>query len=299
MRKLAILWFLVSKTVTKSSKKVTHCVCIGTTHCASYDVSESGSTFTLIDTPGFNDTTRDNMDILTTITKYLDTGLGHSLAGILYLHRITDTRVCGSDLLNLQMLKAIAGPQFYSRVVVASTMWDTIPNEELDQICQGREAALKNSEKYWQDMIAGGCKYFRYRGDEESGLQILHHFLSSQSPEPPAIIAQLNQRRPFEETDAGGILVEDRRRREQARLRELEEAKAEEVMALRSAEQQIIAQNYDHGISTHAGQGRYRPNTNRNPYHDSYLRGPGPQGIPTISDMARFFFDSRHGHTSR
>ncbi|KAF4437283.1 50S ribosome-binding GTPase [Fusarium acutatum] len=238
------------------------------------------------------------MEILRTITKYLDPGSGHSLAGIIYLHRITDTRVCGADFLNLQMLKALAGPRFYSRVVVASTMWETIPNEELDQICQGREAALKNSEKYWNDMIAGGCKYFRFRGDEESGLEILRHFLSSQYLEPPAIIAQLNQRRPFEETDAGCILVEDRRRREQARLRELEEARAEEVMALRS-EQQIIAQNYAYGIATYPGEGRYRLNTDRNTHHDGYPRGSGSEGIPSFSDIARLFLQPRHGHTSR
>ncbi|KAG4259053.1 hypothetical protein FPRO03_13275 [Fusarium proliferatum] len=157
-------------------------------------------------------------------------------------------------------------------------MWDTIPNEELGRICQGREAALKSSEKHWQDMIAGGCKYFRFRGDEESGLQILRHFVLSQSLEPPAIIAQLNERRPFEETDAGCLLVEDRRRREQARLRELEEVREEEAMAFRS-EQQIIAQGYAHGPSTNAGEGRHRLNTDRNTYYGGYPRGPESEDI--------------------
>ncbi|KAF5664602.1 histidine phosphotranseferase [Fusarium circinatum] len=278
--------------------RIGHSMVSCTTHCASYDVSESGSTFTLIETPGFNDTTRDNTEILSTIIRYLDTGSGHSLAGMIYLHRITDTRVCGADFLNLQMLKALAGPHFYSRVVVASTMWDTIPNEELGQICQGREAALKSSEKYWQDMIAGGCGYFRFRGDEESGLQILRHFVSYQSLEPPAIIAQLNQKRSFEETDAGCILVKDRRRREQARLRELEEAREEEGMAWR-LEQQIIAQNNAHGLATYTGEGRHRLNTDRSPCHRGYPRGPEHEDNAPFSEIIRWLLMSGCGHRYR
>ncbi|KAF5532814.1 histidine phosphotranseferase [Fusarium mexicanum] len=177
-------------------------------------------------------------------------------------------------------------------------MWDTIPNEELGQICQGREAALKSSEKYWQDMIAGGCEYFRFRGDEESGLQILRHFGSSQTLEPPAIIAQLNQRQPFEETDAGCILVEDRRRREQVRLRELEEAREEEEMAWR-LEQQIIAQDYSHGLSPYAGEGRHRFNTDRDAYHRGYPRGPAHEDNAPFSDIVRWLLMPGCGYRYR
>ncbi|KPA36482.1 histidine phosphotranseferase [Fusarium langsethiae] len=274
--------------------KIGHSMVSCTTHCAPYDVSESGSIFTLIDTPGFNDTTKDNMEILRTVTDYLDTCSEYPLTGIIYLHRITDTRVCGADFLNLQMLKALAGQHFYSRVVVTSTMWDTIPNEELDQACQRRETALKNSEKYWRDMIEGGCKYFRFRGDQESGLQILRHFLSSQSREPPAIIAQLNERRPFEKTDAGYILVEDRRRREHARLKELEEARDEEAMSLRS-DQQLIAQNHAYAASGYPRESTYGRDADRNAHYNGHQQYHEPKE----NIFARFWlfvFNVRHPH---
>ncbi|KAF4503306.1 histidine phosphotranseferase [Fusarium agapanthi] len=177
-------------------------------------------------------------------------------------------------------------------------MWDTIPNEELGQICQGRETALKSSEKYWQDMIAGGCEYFRFRGDEESGLQILRHFVSSRCLEPPAMIAQLNQRRPFEETDAGCILVEDRRRREQVRLRELEEAREEEAMALRS-KQQIIAQNDARGLSPYAGEGKHCFKTDRSHSHRGYPRGPEHEDNATFSAISGLFLLLGCRNTSR
>lgn len=53
-----------------------------------------------IDTPGFDDTDRSDVDILGLITAYLQTRNSGEirLSGIIYLHNITDTRMQGSSV---------------------------------------------------------------------------------------------------------------------------------------------------------------------------------------------------------
>lgn len=43
---------------------------------------------------------------------------------MLYLHRVTDVRALNQSLLNIEVLKALCGREFYPHVGVCSTMWD-------------------------------------------------------------------------------------------------------------------------------------------------------------------------------
>jgi len=82
----------------------------------------------LIDTPGFDDTDRDDSDILCDVALWFSESLkrGIRLSGILYLHRISDRRMTGSAKKNLLMFKKLCGNNALVNVTLATTMWGTV-----------------------------------------------------------------------------------------------------------------------------------------------------------------------------
>lgn len=65
----------------------------------------------LIDTPGFDDTETSDADVFQEIATFLarcfETGI--RLSGVIYLHRITDPRMSGSAMKNLELFKLLCG----------------------------------------------------------------------------------------------------------------------------------------------------------------------------------------------
>ena len=82
----------------------------------------------LVDTPGFGDTYVDDADILFDIGSWLesmyDSGESHGhkgetkLAGIVYLHDISLTRMLGSTLKDLDIFQKLCGEGALKRVVL-------------------------------------------------------------------------------------------------------------------------------------------------------------------------------------
>ncbi|OCH83803.1 hypothetical protein OBBRIDRAFT_742684, partial [Obba rivulosa] len=66
---------------------------------------------TLIDTPGFDDTTKSDTDILKMIAVYLSTTYenGYKLSGVIYIHRISDFRMTGVSRRNFTMFRKLCG----------------------------------------------------------------------------------------------------------------------------------------------------------------------------------------------
>lgn len=106
----------------------------------------------LVDTPGFDDSERGETQILKDIALFLSQIYKRKilLTGIIYLHRITDRRMSGSSIRNLDMFKALCGEDAYKHVVLATTMW-----EQVDlKIGEQRENELKSKPDYWGYMIS-------------------------------------------------------------------------------------------------------------------------------------------------
>ncbi|KAJ3574180.1 hypothetical protein NP233_g1925 [Leucocoprinus birnbaumii] len=108
----------------------------------------------LVDTPGFDDTYKSDLEILQLISKWLEkTGVRNiRLRGVLYLHRITDNRMAGTPLKNLEIFEKICGPKWFSRVVLVTTMWDELGSENTE-MGDAREDELKND--FWKGMRVG------------------------------------------------------------------------------------------------------------------------------------------------
>lgn len=81
----------------------------------------------LIDTPGFDDDVRDNIDILLAITSnLLRLALeGSQLHGVIFLHDISERRFSGSQKRTLSILRQMCGAGAMGNVIIGTTMWSS------------------------------------------------------------------------------------------------------------------------------------------------------------------------------
>ncbi|KAM7197374.1 hypothetical protein V8F33_005595 [Rhypophila sp. PSN 637] len=222
------------------------------------DNKHNNTTVTLIDSPGFNDTNRNDLDILQSIADFLTsktTSPPTSIAGIILTHPITQNRMTGSARLNLAALKALCGEGFYPRVVVLTTMWNTIPSADDNDRCQQmrdectrREAQIMASPALWGDLVAGGARVMRFDSTPESTACVLEHFMAAgglggsvnDEGSSLSLVNELGTKRiSLEETSAGRVLVEEKKRREVAHeeeMRRLEKLIEEEKAQLDEVE---------------------------------------------------------------
>ncbi|KAI1439730.1 P-loop containing nucleoside triphosphate hydrolase protein [Annulohypoxylon stygium] len=201
----------------------------------------------LVDTPGFDDTNRTDKEVLKEIASWL--GMTYEkkiqLSGIIYLHRITDTRMQGSAKKNLLMFKKLCGPKALQHVILATTMWERLPDEGMGV---KRERELIETEEFWGWMTRQGSQVRRHHNTEDSARDLLKIFVTSKEAPITLKIQEeiVDKHKELNETSAGieldsALAVE----REKYR-RELEEMKSEmkEALAARDNETaEIIRQN--------------------------------------------------------
>ncbi|KAJ8517858.1 hypothetical protein ONZ45_g5025 [Pleurotus djamor] len=130
-----------------------------------------------VDTPGFDDTHRSDVDVLNAIAAWLsNTYKRHvKLAGILYFHRISDNRMAGTPLKNLHMFEKLCGKNALQNIVLTTTMWDEV---DLDVGIQ-RERELERN--YWKTMLSHGSRSMRHLNTEESAWRIIDAIASAQN----------------------------------------------------------------------------------------------------------------------
>jgi hypothetical protein len=185
----------------------------------------------LVDTPGFNDTNRSDMDILVTITEWIHVNKV-AVAGIIYLYKITDMRFTGASRMNLEILKALCGEQFYPHLVLSSTMWDEMRDESGVMQAKERERELLQSPHIWKDILAKGAEYKRYSGSQEQGHCMVDHLLSRQNAPSMAITIELRDQS-VDNTTVGQLITEEGRKREEKLRQELLEEEEEEERLLK------------------------------------------------------------------
>ncbi|KAK3393391.1 P-loop containing nucleoside triphosphate hydrolase protein [Podospora didyma] len=143
---------------------------------------EEEEKISLIDTPGFNDTALADTEVLQDIAFMLTRTyqLGIRLAGIIYLHRITDNRVGGSGKRMMRLIRDICGDDAYPRVVLATTMWQDLHGSELDGFSSydravQHEVELRRTEDFWGAMCRGGSRVMRWDGTRQSAMAMVDH----------------------------------------------------------------------------------------------------------------------------
>ncbi|KAH0841030.1 hypothetical protein FOPE_06400 [Fonsecaea pedrosoi] len=123
------------------------------------------------------------------------------LAGLIYLHRISDARMAGSAVKNLRIFQALC--------VLATTMWAETGSSDARSVQNQRLQELQDT--YWDDMIQSGSKVMKHDGHASSALEIVRTLTArAESPVTLAIQRQLvNEGQTLDETDAGKIVFEE------------------------------------------------------------------------------------------
>ena len=168
----------------------------------------NGRTVHLIDTPGFDDSRKDDATIMQELAFWLLQAhrTGFNLSGLVYLHRITDGRLQGSGLRALKVFKAMCGEHCYSGMVMATTRWDEITGSA----GWDHQDELVNNAAFWGDIIAGGGRVMPLHWNNSSALAIIDHILENPRLLTLAIQSELALGDlALHETAAGRIIYED------------------------------------------------------------------------------------------
>ncbi|KAI5838867.1 hypothetical protein DFP73DRAFT_530682 [Morchella snyderi] len=92
-----------------------------------YKCDLNGRPIILVDTPGFDDSARDNIDVLLDIVSHLlylrRKADSFPLYGVIFLHDISEIRFSGSQKKTLSILRQMCGEQAMANVIVGTTMW--------------------------------------------------------------------------------------------------------------------------------------------------------------------------------
>lgn len=185
----------------------------------------------LIDTPGFDDSQRTDTQVLKEIANWMTKSFQSKkqLKGILYLHRISDTRMGGTQMRNLLMFKKTCGPDALKNVLLVTTMWDKTGMEDGER----REAELKSREEHWGFMIEKGSRTMRHYNNEISAMDILAEFVpgfGADSPEAQPLAIQkemVYEKKSLDETDAGIELQKEFTEQSRKLIEEIREREVE------------------------------------------------------------------------
>lgn len=137
----------------------------------------------LIDTPGFDDTYTSDADILREIASFMSRAYEKSvkLAGIIYLHRISDNRLAGSALKNLRIFKCLCGENAFKHVMLVTSMWDTVKTRKDEVLAVERETQLVNDDGFWKDMHQRGSLVARWAGSADAAEKMIEDILATRN----------------------------------------------------------------------------------------------------------------------
>ncbi|RPB03413.1 hypothetical protein L873DRAFT_1591928, partial [Choiromyces venosus 120613-1] len=209
-----------------------------TSKVQSYSFEHGDATITLVDTPGFNDTTRSDTEVLTEICDWTSKTFKEErlLSGIIYLHRITDVRMDGSAVKNLRMFQKLCGRGALMNVFLTTTQWSRVTD-----LADGesREKGLCQDRNFWGILLEKGATLQRFQGTRESGLKLIADLMSNQ-PEALDIQNQIvTQNRTIVETDAGQCINEELIEQEKKYKRELEALERERQEAIAEKDEEM------------------------------------------------------------
>ncbi|KAJ5183853.1 P-loop containing nucleoside triphosphate hydrolase protein [Penicillium capsulatum] len=159
-------------------------------------------TIYLIDTPGFDDTSKSDPEVLSEIAAWMGDSYRSDilLNGILYLYRIADIRMQGSAKKNLLMFKELCGTDSLK------TFWSQ-PFSGEEAVKRGKE--LTETPQFWGWMLSKGSSFYRHCNTRQSARDIVNH-LADQNAPPVATDLQkqlVDERRTLDQTSAGHELA--------------------------------------------------------------------------------------------
>ncbi|KAI0404433.1 hypothetical protein F4802DRAFT_228288 [Xylaria palmicola] len=215
----------------RDDAQIGHDLASGTNSVAIFRTNLHDRDVYLIDTPGFDDTNREDVEILTAVSHYLSVSYANnvSINGVVYLHRISDTRIGSSTRRNLEMMKALCGEDTYENVAIMTTMWSSDPSGIEHGKQNSREQELRDI--YLCDMLQGGSQIVKHSQSQtlsqrcSSARKILAMMFDKWKDTQVTLQIQhemVNLNLTLKETSAGKVLEEEIRNHQESAERELE-----------------------------------------------------------------------------
>lgn len=203
----------------------------GTTKVGVYYFKYQGIRIFLVDTPGFDDTNRSDSEVLKDVAFWLAASYTKEarLAGIIYLHRISDPKMGGSALRNLRMFTKLCGSNNLKSVVLVTTHWANAETgiSVTESTGQARIDELVEKKDFWGAMIERGSRVERHDGSKQSALRIVGAIIDRKVRVVLDIQRQLiDERMNLDDTDAAQALRSEliaERKKFEARLVELKD----------------------------------------------------------------------------
>ncbi|KAJ6111400.1 P-loop containing nucleoside triphosphate hydrolase [Penicillium sp. IBT 18751x] len=199
-----------------------------------------GTTVYLCDTPGFDDTY--NMDVTT--LDAIDNCLGATfatdewrIAGVIYVHDITQAKMKGSGMKNLRMFEKVVGKDQVSNCCLVTSKWSLQRHEDLE----AHEAELK--AKFWKPLLERGARMERFGDSMQSAIDIIRP-LAENSFVPQLVNETQILGKTLVQTEAGKEVNDNLEDAKMAHKKELEELFIQQEEAIRDKDwemKQIIA----------------------------------------------------------
>ncbi|KAG6807943.1 hypothetical protein H0H92_005934 [Tricholoma furcatifolium] len=203
----------------------------------------------IVDTPGFDDSERGELEIVRKISVWLAQSYDAKmqLAGVVYCHDITQRKWQGSTGRNFEVFEKLCGPAAAKKVVLLTTMWDDAANQAT---LENRVEKLKTS--FWKGMLDNKCVVQRGILTKEAAQDTIDLFLSQKAHYEPLQIQTdlVTNNKSLKDTEAGRHLSKllqkslDTREDHVAELRK-EAGTAKEVQ-ITEAEMRHIAEQLRH-----------------------------------------------------
>jgi hypothetical protein len=157
---------------------------IGTTEVNAYQYTrDNGQRVFLLDTPGFDDSRHEDGYLLEKIGAFLCEMYKHdyiSIGGLIYVHRITDTRMAGSSLKSLRIFENLCGENNFENVNVITTMWDLLETVDAQPTAGfERERILREKSEFFGRMMRNKAKMRRFGLSYESAFDIIESIAES------------------------------------------------------------------------------------------------------------------------
>ena len=195
---------------------------------------------TLVDTPGFNDSSRNDATILTAIADELRRTYveRRKFSGIIYFHRISDPRMEGSTIKQLQLFRELCGDDsgMLKNVILATNRWDRLENEDLGV---RRQKELEGNPRFWKPMCLKGSQVRRFDGTSESALELIRHVMRN-TPQALKIQQEMvDDCKPLSETGAGRFVEAEIAKMRKQYEQNLTTIKEEMTRALLKKDQQM------------------------------------------------------------
>ncbi|KAH9840572.1 P-loop containing nucleoside triphosphate hydrolase protein [Rhodofomes roseus] len=203
----------------------------------------AGKTVRLIDTPGFDDTTRSDTEVLKMIAVALSQMYkdGHKLTGIIYMQRISDFRMTGISRRNFHLFRKICGEDTLKNVVIVTNMWSEVNAER----GLAREDELASDSMFFKPALDKGAKMMRHDNTYHSAVTIMLQLIPN-TPTPLLLQAELiEQEKDIAQTAAGTELARDIEEQRQKYVEELSELQQEMQDAFRERDHET-AEELEH-----------------------------------------------------